>query len=353
MRKHPGPDPARLKRPTLADVARLAGVSLGSASRALSVPNEVKPATLERVNRAVSQLGYIRDGAARALASRRTRTIAAVYPTLNNPIFAHSTHSMQQALWARGYQLLIASHEYHIDDEVTLVRATLERGIDGIIMVGTDHSDELFTLLRQRNLPYVLTWSVDDSHYPYCVGISNFSAAYEIAQLALSRGHTKLGICGGPIARNERARGRRNGVLAAAAKAGIDIPDKWIIEQPFSYDGGRQAIRQFWQMDGRPTAIFFGTDLLAMGALHECQSQGIDVPGEVSIIGFDGIEEGAMMQPGLTTVGLPAHAIGSRAAELMVALLEGEDVAPEPPMQATLLARNSLGPPPGQPDNKA
>jgi LacI family transcriptional regulator len=339
-------DPALRKRATLADVARLAGVSLGSASRALSVPDQVKPATLERVNRAVSQLGYIRDGAARALASRRTHTIAAIYPTLNNPIFAHSTHSMQQTLWACGYQLLIASHEYHIDDEATLVRATLERGIDGLIMVGTDHSEAVFTLLRQRNLPYVLTWSVDDSSYPYCVGISNFSAAYDIAQVALAHGHTKLGICGGPIARNERARCRRNGVIAAAAEANIAIPDKWIIEQPFSYDGGRQAIRQLWKMKDRPTAVFFGTDLLAMGALHECQTQGIDVPGDVSIIGFDGIEEGCMMQPGLTTVDIPAHAIGKRAAEVMVALLQGEPVPPEPPMQARLMLRQSLGPVP-------
>src|SRR5690606_27262623 len=142
------------RRPTLADVARLAGVSLGSASRVLSVPDQVKPATREKVEHAVAQLGYIRDGAARALASRRTHTIAAVYPTLNNPIFAHSTHAMQQALWRLGYQLLIASHEYHADDEPAVIRAIVERGVDGLIMVGTDHSEEVYTLLRRRALPY-------------------------------------------------------------------------------------------------------------------------------------------------------------------------------------------------------
>lgn len=333
----------RSKRPTLADVAKLAGVSLGSASRALSVPDQVKPKTLKHVKRAVAQLGYIPDGTARALASRKTRTIAAFYPTLNNPIFARSTHSMQKALWARGYQLLIASHEYQIDDEVALVRATLERGIDGIIMVGTDHSDSLFTLLHQRNVPYVLTWSVDDSNYPYCVGISNFSAAYQIAQLVLNYGHTKFGICGGPIERNERARGRRNGVIAAASEVGICIPDKWIVEQPFSYEGGRQAIHEFWGMKDRPTVIFFGTDILAMGALEECRNRGINVPGDISIIGFDGAEEGGMMWPALTTVALPAHKIGARAAEIMIGLLEGKQLPAEPPMQATIIKRDSLG----------
>ena len=147
MNKHPD------RRPTLADVARLASVSLGSASRTLSAPDQVRPATREKVERAVKQLGYIRDGAARALASRRTHTVGAIYPTLNNPIFAHSTEALQQTLWERGYQLLIASHEYHVEDAPAMIRSVVERGVDGLIMVGTDHDADIFALLRQRGLP--------------------------------------------------------------------------------------------------------------------------------------------------------------------------------------------------------
>lgn len=335
-----------LRRPTLADVAKLAGVSLGSASRAISMPDKVKPTTLENVHRAVVQLGYIRDGAARALASRRTHTVAAIYPTLNNPIFAHSTHSMQQTLWGLGYQLLIASHEYHIDDEAAVVRATVERGIDGIIMVGTDHSDEVFGLLRQRELPYVLTWSLDDSSYPHCVGISNYQASYNLTRRVLARGHQRIAICGGAIERNERARGRRKGILAAMAEAGLSVPAPWIVEQPFSYEGGRLAMRQLWQQKKHPTAIMFGTDLQAMGALHECRKLGIDVPGQVSIIGFDGIDEAEMMQPALTTVCIPAHEIGARAARRIVALIEDLPLQNEPPLVETIVERGSLGAPP-------
>ncbi|MFU1913148.1 LacI family DNA-binding transcriptional regulator [Bordetella avium] len=334
-----------IRRPTLADVAKLAGVSLGSASRALSVPNEVKPATLERVNRAVAQLGYIRDGAAAALASRRTRTVGAVYPTLNNPIYAHSTHSMQQTLWEMGYQLLIASHEYHIDDEAAVLRATVERGVDGIIMVGTDHSEEVFALLHQRSLPYVLTWSVDDSNYPHCVGISNYTAAYDLARCVLARGHTRVGICGGPIERNERARGRRNGVLGALREQGLSVPAEWINEQPFSFEGGRQAIREYWSRPERPSVIFFGTDLLAMGALHECRRLGIAVPEQLSIVGFDGIDEDEMMQPELTTVSIPAQEIGRRAARHIVDLIEDREPASSGPLPHTVLERGSLGAP--------
>lgn len=344
MSKHPeSQGAAPFSRPTLADVARLAGVSLGSASRALSVPDQVKPATLEAVRHAVAQLGYIRDGAARALASRRTQTIAAVYPTLNNPIFAHSTHSIQQTLWALGYQLLIISHEYHIENEVALIRTIVEKGVDGIIMVGTDHDAGVFGLLHQCKLPYVLTWSVDGSSYPYCVGISNFDAAYQLAQLALSRGHVRIGICGGSIARNERARYRRAGILAAVSEAGLSIPDEWIIEHEFSYEGGRRAIRQFWGMSPRPTVILFGTDLQAMGALHECRRLGIEVPGDISLVGFDGLEEAAMMQPAVTTIRIPDSDIGSRAARIIVDLIAGKPVEAQQPMQATLIEGGSLG----------
>ena len=333
----------RERRPTLADVARLAGVSLGSASHALSMPQQVKPATREAVERAVMQLGYIRDGAARALASRRTHTVAAIYPTLNNPIFAHSTHSMQQTLWDLGYQLLIASHEYQTDDEPAVIRATVERGIDGLIMVGTVHHDDVYTLLRQRGLPYVLTWSTDETHYPHCVGISNFQAMYDLTQVVLDHGHRDIAVCGGYTAHNERARGRRDGVMAAMAERGLTMPQEWMLETPLSYQAGRDAFRRLWWQKRRPTAILFGTDLQAIGALYEARRMGVKVPQQVSILGFDSIEEGEFMQPALSTIRLPAREIGEQAARRMVDLIEGRQPPPARPLAHSILLRESLG----------
>jgi len=339
-------NPRRERRPTLADVARLAGVSLGSASRTLSAPDQVKPSTREKVERAVVQLGYIRDGAARALASRRTHTVAALYPTLNNPIFAHSTEAMQQTLWSLGYQLLIASHEYHMDDAPAVIRAVVERGVDGLIMVGTDHSEDIYALLHQRALPYVLTWSTDETHYPHCVGISNFRAMYDLTRVVLEHGHRDIAICGGYTNRNERARGRRNGVLAAMAEHGLTVPEAWILETPLSYQAGQDAFRQLWSGSKRPSAILFGTDLQAIGALYEARQMGVSVPQDVSILGFDSIEEGGFMQPALSTIRMPARDIGRLAAQRMVALIEGKELAPAQPLEHTLLLRESLGPAP-------
>lgn len=331
------------KTATLADVAKLAGVSLGSASRALSVPDQVKPKTLMKVNMAVAQLGYVRNGAARALASRRTRTIAAIYPTLKNPIFAISIDAMQQTLSRLDYQLLVASHEYDATREIHLVQNILAHSIDGLILVGSDHEDEVFRLIRHRQLPYVLTWSTDETTYPHTVGFSNRNASYEMAKLVVRKGHKKIAVCGGATAHNERARARLMGTLTALSEAGIDVPPHWIIEAPFSYEGGRNVVQRLWEHDERPTALICGTDLHAIGAMHECAARGINVPADLSITGFDDTDLASMITPALTTVHIPVSEIGIRAARKMVALIENKPIPEEDRLTTYVVDRETLG----------
>lgn len=334
-----------LKTATLADVAKLAGVSLGSASRALSVPGQVKPKTLAKVNMAVAQLGYVRNGAARALASRKTHSIAAIYPTLKNPIFAISIDAMQQTLSQLGYQLLVSSHEYDTLREIDLIRNILEHRIDGLILVGSDHDDQVFRLIRQRQLPYVLTWSTDETTYPHTVGFSNRKASYEMARLVIAKGHRKIAICGGPTMHNERSRARLTGALDALHEAGIEVPPDWIIESPYSFEGGRDAIQALWKLDEQPTALICGTDLHAIGAIHECMERGVDVPRTLSITGFDDTDLAGMVKPGLTTVHIPVSDIGVRAAQKMVALIDGKPLPEEERLTTYIVERGSLAPP--------
>ncbi|SFC72243.1 transcriptional regulator, LacI family [Polaromonas sp. OV174] len=330
------------RRSTLADVARLAGVSLGSASRALSVPNEVKPATLAKVQQAVAQLGYVRNGAAQALASRRTRTVAAIYPTLSNPIFSVSIHKLQQTLWKYGYQLLVASHEYEPQREIDLLRAIVERGVDAIVLVGTDHSHEVYELARQYGLPYVLTWSFDDSTYPHCVGFSYYDAAYEMAKVVVESGHTRIALCNGFEVSNERARARVAGTRAALKAAGISLRRDWVTEQPFNFEGGREAVRRFMGSEDCPTVLICGTDLQAIGAIDECRIRGIRVPEDLSITGFDDIEHAAIVVPPLTTVHVPTEKIGILAAQRIVELIEGREMPAFSPLETTVVIRKSL-----------
>lgn len=329
-------------RPTLEDVARLAGVALGSASRALSVPDQVKPATLERVQRAVEQLGYVRNGAAQALASRRTRTIAAIYPTLDNPIFAVSIQSLQQTLWGLGYQLLVASHDYRPEHESDVLRAILERGVDALVLVGTDHADAVYELARQYRLPYVLTWSFEETRRQQCIGFSYYDAAYRMASLVVEYGHTKIALCSGVASGNERVRARIKGTQAALAIVGLDLRPEWIIEQPFTFEGGRQAVRQIIGHHEMPTVLICGTDIHAVGAIGECRDRGLKVPDDLSITGSDDIELASVVEPKLTTVHVPTVEIGVRAARRIVDLINNKPATEEVALETIVIVRDSL-----------
>ena len=335
------------KKATLADVANLAGVSLGSASRALSVPEEVKPKTLEKVNQAVAQLGYVRNGAAQALASKKTKTIAVIYPSLDNPIFASSVNSLQMGLWQRGYQLLIASHNYDWEREASVAQSMVEKGIDGLILVGTEHHPSVYEILRRRQIPYVLTWSKDLTDYPYCVGFSNETAAYNLTKLVLSKGHKKIAICSGNFLHNERAKARVQGTLRACVEAGIEIPPEYIIEQPLSVNGGREGLKQIWALTQKPSVIIFGNDAQAIGAIDESHTLGIQIPEELSVTGFDDIEFASLVHPPLTTIRVPINEIGTLAAEMMVDLIQKDSqelgTNKNYSLMAEVIERQSLG----------
>jgi LacI family transcriptional regulator len=339
-----------IKTATLADVAALAGVSLGSASRALSVPEEVKPGTLEKVNQAVAQLGYVKNGAAQALASKKTHTIAAIYPTLDNPIYASSVNALQKSLWKIGYQLLIASHEYDRTREVKAVQTMVERGVDGIILVGTDHDDAVFEMLSRRQIPYVLSWSTDATSYPHCVGFSNQQASFEMAKLILAKGHQKIAVCTGFIAHNERARARVAGTLLGLEQVGLTVPSEYIVEAPLSIEGGKEGFRKLWNLKNHPTVIVFGNDLQAIGAIDESRNLGVRIPEDVSITGFDDINLASIVNPPLTTIRVPINDIGIRSAQMISDLISSKKSnqlpIEEPLLKTEVIERSSLANPP-------
>lgn len=330
------------KRITLEDVAREANVSLGTASQALSSPDKVRPKTLKKVMDAVNKMGYVRNGVARSLASRRTWRVAVVYPTLKNPMFSNSIDSLQQSLLEIGYQLVIGSHEYNQKREVKVLQALVESGVDGVILVGTDHDDAVFRMLNMYDIPYLMMWSTDETSYPHTIGFSNRQAAYDIARHVIAKGHRKVALCGGPAEGNERSRQRRAGFLDALEEAEITVKPEWLIETPFSLDGGREAVKRLLEAEELPTVLICGTDLHAIGAMHQCQLSGIDVPGRLSITGFDDIEFASAMSPGLTTVRVPMHEIGVEVARTIVAIIDNEAPVEALELETMIVQRESL-----------
>jgi len=332
--------------PKLSDVARAAGVSLATASRALSEPELVKAGTRERVREVATMLGYVPHGAARALATRRSRTIGAVFPPVDNPIFAAATQALAHDLAAAGYTLLLATHEYDTAGELGATRALIERGVDGLELIGMDHDPAVFELLSRSGVPYELMWSLDHSGHHHCVGIAHRFASMRITQHLLDLGHREFAVIAGFTAHNDRARERLVGVREALAGRGIELRTERVFETKFSVPHGRRA---FVELLGRApgfTALVCSNDVLALGALTECVRRGIGVPQVISIAGFDDIDMAAEVTPALTTVRVPAAQIGRIAAARMLARLAGEEVPRLEEVAAELVIRQSTGRPP-------
>lgn len=329
----------------LADVARVAGVSTATVSRALSSPEKVGPELLGRVQAAVQESGYVPHGAARALRSRRSRTIGAVVPTLDNAIFASAIQALQKALEEKGYTLLVASHEFDLENEVRVVRPLVERGIDGLVLVGLDHAPALFRLLQSVQLPYVLTWALDRTGERPCIGFDNREAAARVADYLADLGHRRVAVIGGHAAGNDRARERIVGTLEALARRGAPVPAGWVLERPYTFDAAREAMRVLMRQEPRPTAVICGNDVLAVGASAEARALGLDVPGDVSITGFDDLEISAILEPPLTTVRVPTREIGRLAAEHLLARVAGPEAQRVREVSVELVVRRSTAPP--------
>ena len=338
----------RAKSPiTLRDVARDAQVSAATVSRALSNPSKLRPETLARVLAAARTSGYVLDGAARALRERRSRTIGAVIPTLDNAIFANATHALQKTLERGGYTLLVACHEYDLVAEVHVARRLVERGVDGMVLIGLDHRDELFENLQTAGVPYLLTWALDRSGRRPCVGFDNHAAAMRVVRYLLDLGHRDFAMIAGRTQDNDRARSRMEGVIAALARKGLVLPPGRLLERPYTFAAGREAMRTLATSSPRPTAVVCGNDVLAIGALAECRALGIDIPGEVSLTGFDDLDFAALTAPTLTTVHVPSHALGESSAQALFKMIAGDAGTCCQELDVDLIVRETTAPPGG------
>ena len=339
--------PCVKRRPArLVDVARTAGVSLATASRALARGGDAGPARHARVREAANMLGYVPHGAARSLVSRRSGTLGAVLPTIDNPIFASATQAMARELARASRTLLIASHEYDPQAEVEAARALLERGVDGLVLVGTDHPPELFDALDRAGVPSELIWSLDAGGFHHCVGFANREASARCAAHLLDLGHRRFAVLAGERGHNDRARDRVAGVRDALAARGIALPEERVVETPFSLGGGRRGLRALWERLGRAgfTALVCGNDLIALGALMEAAAEGVEVPGRLSVVGFDDIELAGEFVPALTTVHVPSAQIGRLAAQRLLARLDGHGPPREHRIEVELVVRGTTAP---------
>jgi LacI family transcriptional regulator, gluconate utilization system Gnt-I transcriptional repressor len=324
---------ATTHRPTIADVSRLAGVSRMTVSRVLRSPEVVVPATREQVRKAIAHLGYVPDRAAGSLSSRRTGFIALVLPTLTNANFAAVAHGLTEALRPADYHLLITYNGYSLDEEERQLHNLLARRPEALVLTGTAHRRSATRMLLAADVPVVEIADLPARPIEHAVGFSNYEAGRAAARHLIARGFQRIGAVassGSGDVVDYRGEERIRGFEEELRVAGLST--EYVLRHgtaPVSYEHGAACAALLLQRKPRVEAVFGVSDLTAVGFVMECQRRKVDVPRELSVMGFGDFEIGAGINPPLTTIHVDFHALGTRTGSLILDLLRQPGERPE------------------------
>lgn len=306
------------------DVANAAGVSPATVSRSFNHPAKVHPATRKRIVDAVAETGYIRNRAAQAIHGIRSGTVGLIVPTLDNSIFSALIQALADGLKDEGLTVLLATHGYDLDEEYNLLRKLLEHRIEGVALIGVEHSQETRILLDRRKVPVVTMWNFDAKSSLPCVGADNVEAGKIIAQYICDLGHRDVALMLPRHDGNDRAGGRLNGILSVLARHdATPVPD-WNLDCAYSVKQARSLAFDLLNAPKRPTAIIAGNDIIAQGCIYAAQSLGMKVPQDISVSGIGDFAGSADLEPGLTTVRLRPNTVGRVAAKLLASQITSD-----------------------------
>jgi LacI family gluconate utilization system Gnt-I transcriptional repressor len=312
-------------RVTLADVARAAGVSPITVSRALRGARTVTPALAERVQAAAARLGYVPDPAARALASRHGSHVAVLIPMLSNALFVDLLEAVQAMLRPAGYQTLIGITHYSPVEEEQLLREQLLHRPAGLLVTGLEHNPATQALIAGSGVPHVHLMDISHGSSVHSVGFSQEAAGIALTRHLMGRGRRRIAFAAAQL--DPRTLQRRDGWRQALDDAGWYDPGlEWLTAEPSSIALGARMFEQIVNMSN-VDAIFFCNDDLAQGALLAALRLGVAVPCQVAIAGFNDLTGSDQMLPPLTTVRTPRAEIGAAAARMLLSLMAGAPVA--------------------------
>jgi LacI family transcriptional regulator, gluconate utilization system Gnt-I transcriptional repressor len=301
---------------TLKDVARLAGVSPITASRALTRPDLLTAETRERVLRAVEQIGYVPNALAGGLTSRRTRLVAVTVPTMAHSLFSEMAECLIDSLAAAGYETMLGISRYDARREEAWLAAILSRRPDGVALTGTEHTPRARRLLDAAGIPVVELWDYSASPLNCAVGFIQEEAGRAALKHLLQAGYRSPAILRADDARAAR---RAEGFRAAAEDMGVPAVAEVVFSASQPQAGrGRTALRQLLADAPAADAVFCSSDALAQGVIAEAHAHAILIPAELGVIGFGDQALAADIVPSLSTVRIDGAEIGNRAASLLL-----------------------------------
>lgn len=317
------------KPPTMADVARVAGVSPMTVSRAFKADTSVSTDTRAQILQAAEDLGYVFDSTAANLRSQRTNFVAVTIPSLNNANFADTVGALSDGLKDRGLQILLGYTNYDMAEEERLIEQLLRRRPEAIVVTGGRHTDRARRMLTNAGIPVIETWDLPADPIGHVVGFSNADAVRGMVDHFVAKGLTRIAFIGGDASRDTRGTDRRAGFIAAMQAHALDATRLIAAgAPPISMREGAQAMGRLLETLPDTQAVICVSDLSAFGALTECQRRGIAVPTQISIAGFGDYEIGAICVPPMTTINPFPRDIGARAAALILDVRDARQTTP-------------------------
>ncbi len=313
-------------RVTIYDVARKAGVGIGTVSRVINNSPQISPRTREKVLRVIKELKYQPSVMAQGLARRKTNTVACIVPFFTGYFYFEMLNGVQQALSHYGYDLILYSVDQIERKDQFLKKALRERRVDGVLLSSMTISDSMAEKFVQSKLPIVLV----DAFHPMLdsICVENKQGAFRATEHLINQGHTKLGMINGNL-RSNPAKSRLEGFIQALESHNL-IPDKQAIyhvkddadpdiyhNDGFNKQAGIDGMKKILSLgSARPTAIFVASDIQAIGAMQEAKATGLRIPHDMAIVGFDGIELSEYL--GLTTMKQPMREMGEIAVDHLI-----------------------------------
>lgn len=311
---------------TIYDVAREANVSMATVSRVVNGNPNVKPTTRKRVLEVINQLGYRPNAVARGLASKKTTTVGVIIPDISNTFFAELARGIEDIAMMYKYNIILSNSDQNNEKELHLINTMLGKQVDGIVFMSGNISDEHVEEFEKSPVPIVLAGSIVESEKVPSVNIDYEQATYDAITSFIEKGHRKIAFVIGPLQEPINEKRKLVGYKRALSEAGIEFNEELIIEGDYTYDSGIEAFEKLIELEDKPTAIYVGTDEMALGVVHGAEDRGFHIPEDFEVISSDNTRLALMVRPQLTTVVQPLYDIGAVAMRLLTKLMNKESV---------------------------
>lgn len=304
------------------DVAKKANVSISTVSRVINQSKPVRPKTKERVLKAIEELGYRPNAIARSLKVKHTQSIGIMVPDIANQFYPEVVRGIEDVANMYEYTIFLCNTDLDDDKELKYFTEMEEKQVDGLIFMGNILTDSLASEMKNTDMPVVLIGS-DHPGLP-SVTIDNTLAARSAVEYLLEKGHQRVAVITGKMKDPMMGRARLRGYREALENAGIPWRSEWVVEGGYRFRSGYEGAKQLLLLEERPTAIFVASDEMAIGAMRAILEQGLEIPKDVAVVGFDNVDMSGKVYPSLTTLGQPMYEMGAIGMRLLTKYLQGE-----------------------------